>query len=146
MITCYLGLGTNLGDRHANLLLAVRLIQERIGRVVAQSDEYHSEPWGFTSPNRFVNIAVAVQTNLLPTQLLTITQEIERRMGRAEKSIDGQYHDRIIDIDILLYGNLRISTPGLTVPHPLIMQRDFVRVPLFQILSPRSAERSLLQP
>lgn len=131
--TVYLGLGSNLGDKAANITLAVQHIEEQIGHVVRQSALYISEPWGFDSENEFVNAVVKCETILSPHQLLRTTQRIERQMGRKRKSCNGVYHDRIIDIDILLYDDLTIDTPSLKIPHPLMQQRDFVMVPLREI-------------
>lgn len=134
MHTVYLGLGTNLGDRHANISTAVRLLGERLGRVVRMSSLLETEPWGFSSPNKFVNAAVCVETSLTPRGVLAATQDIEREMGRTQKSLDGQYHDRPIDIDILLYDDLHVDEPDLKIPHPLMHERDFVMRPLGEIL------------
>ena len=138
--TVYLSLGTNLGDKEQNLQSAIQEIERRIGPVRAQSAFLFTEPWGFESENTFLNAAVCVETELSPNALLRVTQQIERDMGRTEKStINGQqstvtYHDRIIDIDILLYDDLHINTPKLTIPHPHMYERDFVLIPLREIL------------
>lgn len=160
MMTYYLGLGSNLGDREAILDKAVRLIGERIGSVIRRSSDYQSEPWGFASEHAFLNICVAVESELPPSQVLDLTQEIERELGRTQKSgIDPKtgkpvYHDRTIDIDLLrayqdsrrVSGDaihadedngkkkeIRMNTPRLILPHPYIEQRDFVRIPLTEI-------------
>ena len=134
MHTVYLSLGTNLGDKERNLLTAIAEIKRRIGPVLAQSAFIETEPWGFESSNHFLNAAVRVETALSPQALLRKTQQIERDMGRTEKSKRGIYHDRIIDIDILLYDDLHLSTPTLTIPHPHMYEREFVLIPLKQIL------------
>lgn len=142
MHTVFLSLGTNLGDKERNLNDAIAHIQRRIGTVVAKSAFVQTEPWGFESDNSFLNAAIKVETIQLPEQVLHQTQEIERMLGRVSKSVDGKYHDRIIDIDILLYyvdsvikgDGLHISTPELTIPHPLMNERDFVLIPLKEIL------------
>lgn len=134
MRTAYLGLGSNLGNRRAILTETIAKINESIGAVLRQSSFYETEPWGFDSPNTFLNACICIATDLEPLQLLAATQRIEREMGRNHKTIDGQYQDRIIDIDILLIDNLRINEPRLTVPHPLMEQREFVMVPLKEIL------------
>ena len=133
MSTLYLSLGTNLGDRHKNLSCALELIGREVGTVVSASDPMETDPWGFESTNRFLNMAAKVQTDLQPLEVLHATQEIERKLGRSHKTVDGQYHDRLIDIDILLYDNLVMNTPQLTIPHPLMYERDFVMKPLLQI-------------
>lgn len=130
----YLSLGTNLGDKRKNIAEAIKNIGELVGDVVRQSALYETEPWGFRSDNRFVNAAVCVDTQLLPRRLLEVTQRIEREMGRTLKSDGGEYHDRIIDIDILLYGDLHIDEPDLKIPHPLMHERDFVMTPLNEIM------------
>ncbi len=129
----YLGLGTNLGDKEKNIAKAIEKIGELVGDVVRQSALYGTKPWGFSSENDFINAAVCVETTHTPQEVLKITQHIEQGMGRKEKSKDGEYHDRIIDIDILLYGEEHIDSSSLVVPHPLIMQRDFVVKPLSEI-------------
>lgn len=129
----YLGLGTNLGDKEANLKAAIKEIRKRIGKIASLSAFYASEPWGFESDNSFLNAVCCVSTNFSPMEILSTTQEIERELGRMKKSVDGIYSDRIIDIDILLYDNLSIQTPELTIPHPLMWKREFVMIPLREI-------------
>ena len=127
-------MGTNLGDKRKNIAEAINYIGELVGDVVRQSALYETEPWGFRSDNRFVNAAVCVDTRLSPRRLLEVTQRIEREMGRTLKSDGGEYHDRIIDIDILLYGDQPIDEPDLKIPHPLMHERDFVMTPLNEIM------------
>lgn len=134
MHIAYLGLGSNLGDRRCVMSETIERINELIGDVLSRSAFYETEPWGFVSDNTFLNAAVCVRTALSPFQLLEATQNIEREMGRTTKSEVGVYHDRVIDIDILLYDDLNISTPELTVPHPLMHEREFVMKPLGEIL------------
>ena len=136
MHTVYLGLGTNLGDRRHNIAEAVRLIGERVGTVRRLSSLFETEPWGFSSDNMFVNAAVKVDTMLSPRGVLEATQAIERIMGRTEKSANRQYHDRLIDIDILIYDDVKIDEPDLKIPHPLMHERDFVMRPFGEILQP----------
>ena len=130
----YFSLGSNLGDKAGNIREAINRIGELIGEVDRQSTLLATEPWGFESDNTFVNAAIRCTTSLSPFEILNITQNIERAMGRTLKSVDGQYHDRIIDIDILIYDDLHITTPQLTLPHPLMKERDFVMIPLKEIL------------
>ena len=130
----YFSLGSNLGDKEGNIREAISRIGELIGEVDRQSTLLATEPWGFESDNTFVNSAIRCTTSLSPFEILNITQNIERAMGRTLKSVDGQYHDRIIDIDILIYDDLHITTPQLTLPHPLMKERDFVMIPLKEIL------------
>lgn len=135
MTSVYLSLGTNLGDKQKNIAEAIDSIKELIGDVVRQSALYATKPWGFASDNDFVNAAVCVETELTPRELLAATQHIERSLGRTEKSKDRIYHDRIIDIDILLYGNEQVDEPDLKIPHPLMRERDFVMTPLGEIMN-----------
>ena len=128
----YLGLGSNQGDRAAKIARAIELIGERVGLVVRQSSVIETKPWGFTSGNLFLNCAICCETTLLPRQVLQVTQQIERELGRHYKGKG--YRDRPIDIDILLYDKLSVDTPDLQIPHPLMYERDFVMIPLKEIL------------
>lgn len=130
----YLSLGTNLGNRKRNIREAIEKIGELIGVVERQSALYETKPWGFSSQNDFINACVLVDTVLAPRQLLEATQQIEQEMGRIGKSVNGEYHDRIIDIDILLYDDIKVNEPDLVIPHPLMEEREFVMVPLKEIL------------
>ncbi len=130
----YIGLGSNLGDREALLNEALQLIDERVGHVARVSTFYETEPWGFESEHSFINAAALVLTSLSPRQCLVEVERIERLLGRTSKSSDGVYEDRTIDIDLLLYNDLTINEPDLVIPHPLIQQRDFVRLPLEEIM------------
>ena len=129
----YLSLGTNLGNKEENLRTAMTLIEEQVGTITSQSALYASAPWGFNSENTFLNNAIAVETSLTPEELLSTTQRIEHTLGRTHKSVDGQYSDRLIDIDILLYDDVVMHTPSLTLPHPLMHRRLFVLEPLSEI-------------
>lgn len=132
-VECYLSLGTNLGDKEHNLNEAIRLIGERVGEVTKASSFIETEPWGFSSENAFLNACIKVETMLTPREVLVTTQEIERELGRTRKSDGGIYHDRLIDIDILLYGEMNVDEPDLQIPHPLMNERDFVMIPLNEI-------------
>ena len=123
----YLALGSNMGDRHAIMSRAIDEIGRLIGVVERRSVFLETEPWGFDSPNWFLNACVRCRTTLTPREVLATTQDIERQLGRKSKSTDGQYHDRPIDIDILIYDDLHI-------PHPLMHERDFVMKPLREIM------------
>jgi len=129
----YLGLGSNLGDKAWNLQEAIRLIGERVGTVVRQSSFLETEPWGFESENTFLNAVICCETEKTPREVLLLTQQIERDMGRRQKSLSVGYVDRPIDIDILLYDDLTVDEPDLKIPHPLMHQRDFVMIPLEEI-------------
>lgn len=131
----YLGLGTNLGDKVANMHWAINEIRSRIGRIAVISDFYITSPWGFQSSNMFLNAVIAVETSLSPESLLAITKDIESGMGRKNKSFGGVYSDRLIDIDLLLYGDTVIKTSFLTLPHPLMLERRFVMEPFVEIAS-----------
>ena len=123
MYKVYLGLGTNLGNRKHNIREAIDKIGEQIGVVKRQSALYETEPWGYSSPNYYINACVLVLTEMAPRQVLEATQKIEREMGRTMKSVDGEYFDRIIDIDILLIDDLKIDEPDFKIPHPLMEER-----------------------
>ena len=142
----YLGLGSNLGDREANIRKAISLIGKKVGLVLRQSSLIETEPWGFESSNKFFNAVILCETPLTPRQLLKVTQSIERQLGRRKKSSASRlpspsssspvsYSDRPIDIDILLYDDLTVDEPDLKIPHPLMKQRDFVMIPLQEILT-----------
>ena len=131
----YLGLGSNLGDCRKNLERAIRLIGDRVGQVIRQSSFIETEPWGFESPNKFMNAVILCETTRSPREVLLLTQQIERDMGRMKKSVSGGYADRAIDIDILLYDDVTIDEPDLKIPHPLMHQRDFVMIPLEEVRS-----------
>ena len=137
----YLGIGTNLGDREANLRRAIELLYERVGECMACSSIYRSAPQGFVSDNQFANIVAVCQTDHSPEEVLQITQAIEREMGRTEKSVNGIYHDRVIDIDLLqaFDGNqitgkgIEVTSDTLILPHPRMQERDFVMIPLREV-------------
>ena len=131
--TVYLGLGTNLGNKETNLKVAVEEIDKRVGEVTSLSAFYATEPWGFSSEHSFLNAVCCIHTTLSPLDILHTTQDIERSLGRLKKSVGGIYADRVIDIDILLYDDLHIDTPELTIPHPLMHKREFVMTPLREI-------------
>ena len=170
-----MSLGSNLGDREQQLKQAIRFIDERIGEVVRQSSFIETEPWGFQSDHRFLNAAICCLTDKTPREVLQLTQQIERDLGKTEahatrrapqssalspqpssithhpssitphpssitphpSSLSPQpsYYDRPIDIDILLYDDWKVSEPDLKIPHPLMHQRDFVMIPLKEIMT-----------
>lgn len=109
------------------------MLCEQVGEELVCSDYVESEPWGFASDHRFTNAVAAYRTSLSPLDLLDVTQLIERRMGRKHKHQPSEpYTDRVIDLDILLYDDLQYHDARLTLPHPLIQKRDFVREPLLE--------------
>ena len=157
----YLSLGSNLGDREQQLKQAIRFIDERIGEVVRQSSFIETEPWGFQSDHWFLNAAICCLTDKTPREVLQLTQQIERDLGKTKAhatrrapqssalspqpssitphpsalSPQPSYFNRPIDIDILLYDDWKVSEPDLKIPHPLMHQRDFVMIPLKEIMT-----------
>ena len=127
--TVYLSLGSNLGDRSLNLHTAIGKLQE-IGEVVAVSSFYETEPVIYTDQPWFLNCAVALKTELMPKLLLTRIMAIEQHMGRRRVVSKGP---RIVDIDIVLFGNSVVDTPQLHIPHPAMHERRFVLEPLAEI-------------
>jgi 2-amino-4-hydroxy-6-hydroxymethyldihydropteridine diphosphokinase len=133
MAIVYLGLGANLGDRRKQLITATALLAGRAGDMLALSGFYETAPWGFDSPRAFLNRAIQLETILTPSALLSVTQQIERELGRTSKTSGAAYQDRLIDIDILFYDRLILEQPGLVLPHPRIQERLFVLRPLAEI-------------
>ena len=133
----YFGIGTNLGNRDANLQTALQLLDERVGEQLACSSVYRSAPQGFVSDNEFANIVAVYETDFSPEEVLLLTQQIEREMGRTRKSVNGVYHDRVIDIDLLqaILNSKAIiqNSSTLTLPHPRMQERDFVMIPLREV-------------
>ena len=132
--TLYLALGTNLGNKEENICNAYAKIEEQVWNIIKRSSLYQSKPWGFTSNNDFINTVICCETNLTPHEVLDTIKAIEREMGRTIKSENGVYHDRIIDIDILFYDDITVEENDLHIPHPLMKERDFVMVPLKEVL------------
>jgi 2-amino-4-hydroxy-6-hydroxymethyldihydropteridine diphosphokinase len=128
----YLSLGSNIYDREHNIEDALDRIIENIGVVTKSSSYYETEPWGFQSDESFLNIAVEVETDLSPDDLMETITKIENRMGRIRDE-KVRYTSRIIDIDILLYGDMVINDANLTIPHPRMHERNFVLEPLDEI-------------
>jgi 2-amino-4-hydroxy-6-hydroxymethyldihydropteridine diphosphokinase len=127
--TVYLSLGSNIGDREANLRTAIARLTA-VGQVVAVSSFFETEPIEFAAQPWFLNCAVALRTELMPKLFLAKIQAIEHEMGRRRVQPKGP---RSIDIDVLLFGNSVISAPQLEVPHPAMHQRRFVLEPLMEI-------------
>jgi 2-amino-4-hydroxy-6-hydroxymethyldihydropteridine diphosphokinase len=126
----FLATGSNLGDKAANLSAALALIEELVGSLVAVSGIYRTAAWGIEDQPEFLNQALAVDTVLNPETLLATVLDIEHKMGR-ERVI--RWGERLIDIDVLFYGNLVYQTQRLTIPHPFIQERNFVLQPLLEI-------------
>ena len=150
----FLSLGSNLGNREATINQALDLLATQVGPLIKRSSFFYSQPWGFDSPNEFCNLCASFTTSLSPLDLLHTTQSIERALGRTEKTpltdnhsplTAHRYSDRPIDIDIIrafddngneIFVNHQspITNHQLTIPHPLWQQRDFVKVPLAEIM------------
>ena len=129
----YFSLGSNLGDRAQLLAKALTLLNKEIGNLVSRSSFYETEPWGFSSNHPFLNACCLCETKLSPLEVLHRTQQIEKELGRKRKSKNKKYHDRPIDIDLLLCDDLTINTKELTIPHPFMQERRFVLEPLKEI-------------
>ena len=151
----YLSLGSNLGEREQTIQRALQLIEQQIGSILRCSSYYYSEPWGFQSEHPFCNLCCAVESTFSPLEVLHLTQDIERALGRKHKSTVNpspltdnnspvrHYTDRCIDIDIIrafdeqgkeIIINCQLSADNyLTLPHPLWEQRDFVRIPMSEL-------------
>ena len=127
-------LGSNLGDRIANLRIAKELLGEK-GELIDESSIYESDSWGYESGNKFLNQALVYEMYSNPTKLLEFVNNIEKRMGRKLNSIKNSYSDRIIDIDIQFYGSKVISLDNLKIPHPSIQIRKFALLPLNELIS-----------
>jgi len=133
MSRVFLGLGSNLGDKQEYINKALVFIEKRVGEIIALSGFYETQPWGYDSSETYINAVVEISSNMEPNELLLVTQEIERKIGRKDKTTNGEYLDRVIDIDILLYDDLIIQTTELTIPHPSMHKREFVLKPLSEI-------------
>lgn len=129
----YLNIGSNIGDRRDNLYRAVVALAAGTGGC-AVSSIVESEPWGFESDNRFMNLGVCLCSDMEPQQMLDRIHEIERRLGSAShRNEQGGYIDRLVDIDIVAIDDLVIDTPTLQVPHPHLPERDFFLRPMMQL-------------
>jgi 2-amino-4-hydroxy-6-hydroxymethyldihydropteridine diphosphokinase len=128
--TAYLGLGSNLGDRHANLAEAIRRLATEGVRVVRTSSIWETEPRDVLDQPWFLNQVAEVETDLFPRQLFQHLQRIEREMGRVKRTPKGP---RLIDLDILLFGNALVRSPELEIPHPRMTERKFVLAPLAEL-------------
>jgi 2-amino-4-hydroxy-6-hydroxymethyldihydropteridine diphosphokinase len=127
-VRAYLALGSNIGDREKHLRQAIELLDAKTGiAVVALSAVYETDPVGFTDQGAFLNMVVAIETDLKPPQLLAEALQIEQQLGRVRTI---RWGPRLIDIDILLYGEERIELENLVIPHPAMTERAFVLVPL----------------
>lgn len=130
----FVNIGSNLGNRSLNLSRAVKAIASRYGWFDV-SHTVESEPWGFKSPHRFLNVCVTFVTEEKPAEVLRAMQEIEKQLGggKAHRHADGSYADRALDIDIIAADELKIDEPDLQVPHPRLPDRDFFLEPLAEL-------------
>lgn len=132
----FLGLGSNLGDRRANLLAALSLLDAHaMVRVERVSSLYETEPFGYKAQGAFLNMAACVATELSPLALLRFCQSVETRLGRRR---DQRWGPRTVDIDLLLFDGARMASEVLTLPHPWLHRRRFVLVPLAEIADRKS--------
>ncbi len=137
MPTAYINIGSNIGDRHGNIAAAVAAIKARITPHLRISDPVESAPWGYDSPNSYINIGIAFETDLSPEALLILLLGIEKSISSAShRTTSGGYADRIIDIDLIAVDEMVCTTPALTLPHPRMHLRPFVLIPMHQ-LNPR---------
>ncbi len=130
MVTAFLLLGSNVGDREGYLEKAKNQIIEHAGKLVIASSIYETEAWGQLSQALFLNQVLAIETSLIPKQLLTVVQQIETSLGRHRIE---KWAPRTLDIDILFYGSQTIETPDLIIPHPAIPQRKFTLMPIVEV-------------
>jgi 2-amino-4-hydroxy-6-hydroxymethyldihydropteridine diphosphokinase len=133
MKSVFLGIGSNLGNREINMQQAIEHVGKRVGEVFRTSAIYETEPWGFQSDDAFLNMVIAVETQSNPHDLLSEILNIESSLGRVRNKV--HYSSRIIDIDILLYEDVVLSEPDLTIPHALLHKRRFVLIPLCELAS-----------
>ena len=130
----YLNIGTNLGDRHANIAAAVAALEQRTRASVRISDAVETPAWGFSSPNNFLNVGVSLKSHIRPLDMLTLLKDIERTMGSSiHRDAAGNYADRIIDIDIVAIDEMVVDEPTLQVPHRHLAQREFFLRPMAQL-------------
>lgn len=132
MADAYIGLGSNLGDRIANLEAARRAIESGGGKIQAASQIYETAPWGPVAQGDYLNQVIRIETGKTPRALLDALRAIETALGR-DRANEVRYGPRKIDLDILVFGTERIDEPDLTIPHPRILERAFVLVPLAEI-------------
>lgn len=132
MSKVYLLLGGNLGDKRQLFAQTAHMLHERVGSITRQSAIYETEPWGFVSEDMFWNQVLELDVNFSPEEVLKRTQQIEGQLGRIRKP--GQYHSRLMDIDLLFYDDKIVVLPELVIPHPKIQERKFVLVPLHEIV------------
>jgi len=132
MSIVYIGIGSNLGDRQENCLHAIELLQKKGIVVTKKSSLYETEPWGYKDQPQFINMAIEIETEFNPEELLTVLKNIEREMGREESF---RWGPRKVDLDILLFDTIILTEDSLEIPHPLLHKRYFVLRPLCEIAS-----------
>jgi len=132
MAKVFVALGSNLGDRERSLSRARDALSHEIVAIEAASSIYETEPWGPVAQGRYLNQVVGGETALSPHGLLAKLLEIERSLGR-DRAREERYGPRVIDLDILLYGDRAVHEPDLEIPHPRLLERAFVLVPLLEI-------------
>ena len=130
----FLSLGSNLGDRESQITQAIEAMSAHHINLIANSSFFYSEPMGFNSENYFCNACAKVTTTLDPLMLLERLKCIEQEFGRTKKSINQNYEDRVIDIDLIFYNKISLESPELTLPHPEWNKRPFVYWPLLELV------------
>ncbi|MDI6744255.1 MAG: 2-amino-4-hydroxy-6-hydroxymethyldihydropteridine diphosphokinase [Thermodesulfovibrionales bacterium] len=130
MSIAYINIGSNLGEREENCRKAIKLLKENGIAVKKHSSMYETEPWGVKDQPKFINMAIEVETDKKPEELLRVLKEIEKEIGRTETV---KWGPRAVDLDIIFYDNLILKTDNLEIPHPLLQERDFVLKPLSEI-------------
>ena len=134
MPVVYLGIGSNIGKREDNCLRAISLLQESGLKITKRSEMHETEPWGVKDQPGFINMAVEAETDVSPQELLALVKRIESDMGRRPAK---KWGPRVIDIDILMYDNKQVIGDDLSIPHPLMHEREFVLEPLSEIAPDR---------
>ena len=133
MERCFILFGSNMGDKNRIYVQACLLINNRCGRIVAQSSAYESEPWGFEAKEWFLNRLIVVETELEPEEMMRRLLDIETELGRVRHPEAGGYTSRTADLDILYYGSRIVLTDSLTIPHPRLHQRRFALLPMCEV-------------
>ena len=134
MERCLILFGSNMGDKNKIYAQACLLINNRCGKIVAQSSAYESEPWGFEAKEWFLNRLIVVETELEPEAMMRQLLDIEAELGRVRHPESGGYTSRTADLDILYYGSRIVLTDSLTIPHPRLHQRRFALLPLCEVV------------
>ena len=134
MATAYINIGSNTGDRRSTLERAVAGIEKIVGATARRSEIIESDPWGYESDHRFLNIGIAIETHLTATALFERLMEVEHSLGGGtHRNADGTYRDRSLDIDLIAIDDLTLDTPRLTLPHPRMHLREFVLAPMAEL-------------